>query len=258
MAQQFDVSLKSLFRRSNGIFAETVFGSPVAEWLNVELPEIRNLRVDLLGRDIEGRLHHLELESANHPVTPRRIAEYHLALHKLLDEDVDMVVLYVGREPLRMPAVFQTRSMRFQFRMIDAREFDGEALIASEDLGDNMLALLTPFDRERVLQRVEQKLGALPRGEREEAARLFVLLSGLRGLARLVAERFRMIDIMENEVLGPAVLKGEATVLLAQLEDCFGPLPSWVYEKFEGATESQILAWAKRLRRADSLESVFA
>ena len=77
----------------------------------MELPEVRNLRVDLLARDIEGRLHHLELESSNDAVTPRRIAEYHLALHKLLDEDVDMIVLYAGWETLRMPAVFQTRSM---------------------------------------------------------------------------------------------------------------------------------------------------
>jgi len=257
MAQHFDVTLKSLLRRPNGIFAEAVFGAPIVEWLNVELPEVRNLRIDLLGRDAHGQLHHLELESSNNAGTPRRIAEYHLALHKLLGEDVDMIVLYAGRDPLRMPSEFRTRSMHFQFRLIDVREFDGEPLITSDDIGDNMLALLTRCDRERVLHCVERKLEALPHGEREEAARLFVLLSGLRGMARLVAERFRMIDIMENEVLGPAVLKGEATVLLAQLEDTFGPLPDWVYEKFNGSNEPQILAWAKRVRKAESLEAVF-
>jgi len=67
-----------------------------------------------------------------------------------------------------------------------------------------------------------------------------------------------MIDIMENEVLGPAVLKGEVTVLLAVLEDEFGPVPEWVYEKLKDAKEPQILTWAKRVYKAESLEAVFA
>jgi hypothetical protein len=37
-----------------------------------------------------------------------------------------------------------------------------------------------------------------------------------------------MIDIMENKVLGPAIRKGEATMLARGLEKRFGPLPEWV------------------------------
>ena len=93
-----------------------------------------------------------------------------------------MVVLYVGREPLRMAPRFQTPSMLFEYRLLDIREFDGEPLVESDDLGDNMLALLTGFDPERVLQRVEMRLRELEPGEKPDAARLFVVLSGLRGL----------------------------------------------------------------------------
>ncbi len=67
-----------------------------------------------------------------------------------------------------------------------------------------------------------------------------------------------MIDLMENKVLGPAILKGEATILLMQLEARFGTVPAWVHEKCEGADEEQLLAWGVRLLTAESLEAVFA
>ena len=258
MAQHFDVSLKLMFRRSDGIVTRTVFGGPVVEWLNVELPEVRNPRVDLLARDGAGRLHHLELESTNDGAMPRRLAEYHLGLHRALNEDVEMNVLYVGKEPLRNVGEFRTRSMEFRFRLIDMSELDGLPLIESEDLGDNMLALLTRCDRELVLRTVETTIGLLPHGLREESARLFMILSGLRGLAPTVRRRFSMmIDLMENEVFAEEILKAEAKMLLNLIQARFGAVPPWVFEKFEGAKEEQYLAWGRRLLTADSLDAVF-
>ena len=67
-----------------------------------------------------------------------------------------------------------------------------------------------------------------------------------------------MIDLMENKVIGPWILKGEAKILLIQIEERFGPVPAWVYEKFEGSKEEQYAAWARRLLTADSLDAVFA
>jgi hypothetical protein len=54
MAQDFDVSLKLMFRRSKGVVSRNLFGGPVAEWLNVELPKIQNPRLDLLARGRDG------------------------------------------------------------------------------------------------------------------------------------------------------------------------------------------------------------
>jgi len=257
LAQQFDVSLKLLFQRSRGLVARELFGGPVETWLNVELPTIQNPRVDMLARAADGCLRHVELESHNSAELPRRVAEYYLGFHRHLKAHVDMVVLYVGREPLRMTSRFQTPSMLFEYRLLDIREFDGEPLVESEDLGDNMLALLTDFDPERVLQRVEARLRDLEAGEKSDAARLFVVLSGLRGLAKAVGGRIGMINIMENEVLGPAILKGECNILSAMLEEKFGPLPEWVMEKLQSAKGNQLIDWGKRAMRANDLESVF-
>ena len=67
-----------------------------------------------------------------------------------------------------------------------------------------------------------------------------------------------MIDLMENEMFAPWILKGFATILLMQLEVRFGTVPAWVLEKFKGAKEEQYLAWGDRLLTAESLEAVFA
>ncbi len=262
MAQHYDVSLKLLFQRSQGVVARTLFGGPVAEWLNVELPKVQNPRPDLLARGKDGTLRHLELEVGNTRHLGRRVAEYYLGFHRRLGAHVEMVVLYVGKRPLRMLGAFTTPSMRFEFRLLDMREFDGEPLLNSEDLGDNMLALLTRCDQERVLRRVEERLRKLPGGEKEEAARLFVVISGLRALEKTVARRLNMIDIMENRVLGPAVLRGvhqgQTTLLTVQLKQRFGnKLPDWVPDKLEGASERQLLAWSKRVLTAKTLDAVF-
>lgn len=65
------------------------------------------------------------------------------------------------------------------------------------------------------------------------------------------------IDIMENKVLGPAILKGEANMLASLLEERFGALPEWVAEKLGNAKEPQLMAWGRRLLSVLCLQDVF-
>jgi hypothetical protein len=257
MAQQYDVSLKLLFYHSNGLIARQLFGGPVVEWVSVEQPKVTNMRVDLLAQLEDGSLRHVELQAKNEPDMGRRQAEYYLGFHRLVGEHVDQIMLYVGREPLRMRPVFETPTMRYEFRLLDIRDVDGEPLLASEDWGDNLLALLTSVEQQRVLLRVEEQIRKLKGEEQETAAKLFVIISGIIGLEEVVVRRLHMIDIMENKVLGPAILKGEATILATQLEERFGTLPEWVSQKLGSAKEAELLAWAKRILSARTLDDVF-
>jgi hypothetical protein len=56
-----------------------------------------------------------------------------------------------------------------------------------------------------------------------------------------------MIDIMENKVLGPAILKGmlkgKVAILTRQLETRFGTVPEWVAEKLGSAQEAELMEW---------------
>ena len=135
MAQHFDVSLKQLFHRSKGLVAQRLFGAPVVEWLNVEQPKVTNIRVDLLARLASGQLRHVEFEAKNELDMGRRQAEYYLGFHRLLGEHVEQVMLYVGKAPLRMPPVYETPSMRYEFQILDISTFDGEPLLGKRRLG---------------------------------------------------------------------------------------------------------------------------
>jgi len=84
-----------------------------------------------------------------------------------------------------------------------------------------------------------------------------VIVSGIIGLEEAVVRRLNMIDIMENKVLGPAILKGEGTVVASLLEERFGTLPEWVFEKIANAKEAELLTWAKRVLSASTVNDVF-
>jgi hypothetical protein len=72
---------------------------------------------------------------------------------------------------MRMRPVFETPGMQYEFQLLDIREVDGEPLLASDDWRDNLLALLTQVDQERVLLRVEQQIRKLKGEEQEPAGR---------------------------------------------------------------------------------------
>jgi hypothetical protein len=147
----------------------------------------------------------------------RRQAEYYLGFQRLLGEHVEQIVLYIGREPMRLRPLFETPTMRYEFQLLDIREADGESLLASDDWGDNLLALLTQVEQERVLQRVEQQIRKLKGEEQETAARLLVIM----------------------------------------LDAVFGALPEWVTDKLGNANEAELIAWGKRVRSAQSLDHIF-
>jgi hypothetical protein len=82
--QKYDVSLKPLLRGSGaGVLPALTGDVAVERWLDVEMPEVRNTRVDLLGETTDGNLLHIELQSTNDPAMPLRMAEYCLRVYRL-------------------------------------------------------------------------------------------------------------------------------------------------------------------------------
>ena len=73
-----------------------------------------------------------------------------------------------------------------------------------------------------------------------------------------------MIDLMENKVIGPAILqegqrgehRGKVKVLLTLLKQRFGQLPAETAELLEQASERKLLSMSKRILTAKSLDAV--
>jgi hypothetical protein len=146
---EYDVALKGVLRRLNAGMLERVTGFAVKDWLNVELPEVRSSRADLLGETADGHLVHIELQSTNDSNMALRMAEYSLAICRRFRRFPSQMVLYVGERPLRMKTNVAGPHLSFECRMVDIREFDGEAWLASERVEDNVFAILMRFADQR-------------------------------------------------------------------------------------------------------------
>jgi Domain of unknown function (DUF4351) len=262
--QEYDVALKLLLQRSARLTMRALTGQVVTNWLDVELPKIQNLRLDLLG-ETAGGLVHLELQSSNDAAMSLRMAEYSLGIYRLFGQFAQQVLLYVGEPPLRMSDELRGPDVLFRYRVIDIRTLDGDCLIESDEVGDNVIAILARLrDHREAVRRIVARIARLPVTERDTAMGQLLVLAGLRRLARTVEQEARQlpirIDILENEVLGPIFLrgcqKGELTILRGQIQKRFGPLPAWADEKLAGLSTDGLEELSMRVLDAHSIDEL--
>ena len=71
----FDTILKTLFQSSRLRLLESLTEAPVREWINVEMPNTRMNKLDLVAWLTDGRLYHLELQSGNDKEMAQRMLE---------------------------------------------------------------------------------------------------------------------------------------------------------------------------------------
>ena len=263
--QEYDVALKLLLQGSATLTLRELTGTPVARWLNVELPRVRNLRLDLLAERVDGGLVHVELQSSNDATMPLRMAEYCLGVLRLYGRWPRQVVLYVGEPELQMEAALRGPGVSFEYRLIDIRTLDGDRLLESADVGDNVIAILARLrDDKEAVHKIFGRIAGLAAAERETALAQLTILSGLRPLWAAVEQETRKmpidVDIREHGFLGPIIKdaerKGELTVLRRLIEKRFGALPSWADEKLTSLTASELEDLSVRVLDARSLEEL--
>ncbi len=274
--QDCDTTLKGLLMQSAATLLR-LLGVPgeVREWLNIELPRVRNQRVDLLLELTTGEILHIELQSGNDPDMPLRMLDYATAIRRRCRNFPRQVVLYVGNQPLRMSAGLRAPGIDYHYHLIDIREIDSDSFLESSHIAENLLSVLARnADPARTIRSVMRRIGLLPPGEREDALRTFLILSGMRGLAAAVEhERTHMpvtFDIMDNEVLGPVLRRGleqgreegqeqgTRMILLAMLQRRFGALPPWAEARLAAASPTHLHDLALRLLDAKTLEELFS
>src|ERR1700691_5519684 len=127
--QEYDVALKLLLRGSATVAVRELTGAPVARWMDVELPKVQNLRLDVLGETADGGLVHVELQSSNDAAMPLRMAEYCLGVFRLFGKFPHQVLLYVGEAPLNMENELSGLDIAFRYRIVDIRDLDGDRLL---------------------------------------------------------------------------------------------------------------------------------
>jgi hypothetical protein len=227
----------------------------------VELPEVQSTRVDLLGETATGELVHIELQSSNDATMPLRMAEYCLRVLRQFGRFPQQLVVYVGEPPMRMGTELHGPRLQYSYRVVDIRELDGERLLESPQVGDNIVAILTRLTDVRAsVDRILARIGALEPGERERALASLLILSGLRDLGEVVEEEARKMpilnDILDHKVLGREYKKGELVVLRRLIEKRFGSIPTWAEERLAGLSPRQLEDLSVRVLDAKSLEEL--
>jgi Domain of unknown function (DUF4351) len=270
---EYDITLKLLLRESAGLAIRELTGG-VTRWLNAELPELQNTRVDLLGETADGSLVHIELQSRNDGKMALRMAEYCLRVYRLFGKIPRQMVLYVGNEALRMEAALPgSPDLSFRYKLIDSRELDGERLLGSLQVGDNVIAILGRLgNRPDAVREILGKLPGLEPDSREFYLRALLILSGLRGLEEVVEEEARKVpvlnDILDHKVLGrefkrgveqgvaQGMQRGEAAMLHRLIEERFGPIPAWAEEQIATRSTVELEELGVRLLKAQSLDAL--
>ena len=266
---EYDIALKSILTRLAGSVLEGLTGFAVARWHNTELPEVRNLRADMLGETSDGRLVHLELQSTNDADMALRMAEYAWAIYRRFRRFPEQLVLYVGESPLRMSQRLEGLSVSVWYRLVDIRELNSEPLLASDRMEDNVIAVLLRFGDERgAVRRILRHIADSDPGRRASALSELLILAGLRSLAAVIRQEAQQMpilnDIMDHEVFGPEIRRGmemgrqegERQLVLRMVEKRFGAVPPWAKQRIESMSVVDLEAAGIRLFDVQSIEEL--
>ena len=160
-----------------------------------------------------------------------------------------------------METTLRGPSLQYSFRLVDVRDLDGERLLRSPVVDDNIIVLLTKLkDVRGSVQQLLQRIAGLDAGEREEAFARLLILSELRNLGQLVEEEASKMpilnDIREHSVLGREYKKGELSVLRRQLEKRFGTVPAWAEERLSKLSPQELEDLSIRVLDAKSIDDL--
>lgn len=195
------------------------------------------------------------------------MAEYAIGIYRQFRQLPVQIVVYVGEAPLRMPAALYgpdpaDPNFSFRFTLIDFRDLDGNALLTSDRIEDNVLAILTRLqDRTAVVRQTLERIAALEEPARSATLARFLIISGLRRMASAVQEEIQRMpvlnDILSHGVIGPAILQGQQEIIRRQLEKRFGALPDWAESRLSSLSGSELDDLAVRLLDTPRLEDLF-
>lgn len=171
----------------------------------------------------------------------------------------------MGEAPLRMVTSLRGGGLSFEYQAIDVRNLDGDRLLESEEVGDNIIAVLAQLrDHKEAVRQIVMRIAGLAPSERATALEQLFILAGLRRLEEIVEQEARKmpvyIDILENKVLGREFKKGlqegERAILRRVIEVRFGSLPSWAEQRLASASTDLLEKLATRLLDAANLEEL--
>jgi len=191
---RFDTEIKGIFESAAKAVVKLVLKVDILEIkpAGTEIQEL--LRADFVGiiRTHKGSfLLHIEFQTSNDETMPQRMLQYAIALYRKYKLPLIQIVIYIGKEKLRMKNVFSLKTdfteIYHRFEIIDISEIEAESFLESDEPDVFILSILGKTgDRVGVLRRVIEKLKELNLGEERilKYIHRIEVLSELRGIGK--------------------------------------------------------------------------
>ncbi len=275
--QDFDTILKQLLHEPDGEAVRYITGHRVVSWRNVEMPTTRNLRADSIGKDEAARSIQIECQTHNDPKMAARMLNYGAWMFAEEGRFPLQYVLYIGRDAMSMPTVVEEPDqIRYMYQLVNMKDLDGEPLMASPQVGDNILAVLMRLrDQREAVRTILERIAEQPAGERRTAYKQLLTLAGLRELGEFVKEEGRRMfvleDYLQHDVFGPLVQQGlelgleqgleqgrhkEALDFLHMIVERLGSLPESLSLRYAAMSTAEIREESKRALSARSIDDL--
>ncbi len=176
-----DRTLRELFQDVPTTLIKLLIGKDIKEILETSFPKVEERRVDLLTRLEDNTLFHLEIQSIDDKNMPLRMLKYATLIYEKYQEFPKQLVLYVGEKKLNIISKLKTKNLEYNYDVKDIREFDCSILIESENISDNIIALLCNIkDSDKFFKILNKKLERFSPKKREDYLRKVFYLLRLR------------------------------------------------------------------------------
>ena len=182
---------------------------------------------------------------------------------------------------MRMTGNLSGPNFSFECRIVDIRELDGERLLKSDRIEDNVIAILARVNEPSdAVKRILGRIAASDPAQRGRMLAGFLTLGGLRKLEEVIEQEVRQMpildDIMDHKVLGREFKRGlaqgqeqglekglkegrrdgELAVLLRQIEKRFGTIPAALRSRLEKMSAAELEAVALRVLDIHNVEEL--
>jgi hypothetical protein len=138
----YDRTLRELFQTVPKALIKLLVNKEIKEVLETSFPKVEERRVDLLTRLEDDTLFHLEIQSINDSLMPKRMLKYASLIYENYDEFPKQMVLYIGVKKIKIKNEISTQNLWYNYELRDISEFDCSKLINSENITDNIIAIL--------------------------------------------------------------------------------------------------------------------
>lgn len=293
---KYDATLKELlFRQAPTTLLSHVLREPirVKRPLPTELPSVRGPRADLLFELEDSRTLHAELHNYGDSWFGHRMLQYRLRIQEQYRRVPVQVAFWTAGGPARVPSGIEEELLSYRFHLIELRRVDAEPLLRSDNIGENVLAVLCRSgDPLQTIRRILGLIARQPMPEWRDTVQKLLILSGLRGLQLAVAEESHQMPLtmtihnneylrmLHDEAIALGLEEGlqkgmqkgmqkgaqkamqkfiaaERKRLEKMLRHRFGKVPLYAQRKIKSADTEKLERWMMRLLDAEKIRDVF-